>query len=78
MVKAIVDISDEANRIFNIIKAKHGFKDKSEAINLVAEEYGEEMLEPELRPEFVEKMLRIKNQKAIKIGSADDLRKRYE
>jgi len=78
MVKAIIDITDEANRIFNIIKAKHGLRDKSEAINLVAEEYAEEILEPELRPEFVEKMLRIKKQKAIHVGSADNLRKKYD
>ncbi|NCN99388.1 antitoxin [Candidatus Pacearchaeota archaeon CG10_big_fil_rev_8_21_14_0_10_35_219] len=78
MVKAIVNISDEANRIFNILKAKHGLKDKSEAINLMAVEYGEELLEPELRPEFIEKMLKIKEEKAIHVGSVDNLRKLIE
>tara|TARA_Y100000310_G_scaffold319098_1_gene373951 strand:- start:4005 stop:4247 length:243 start_codon:yes stop_codon:yes gene_type:complete len=78
MVKAIIDISDEANRIFNIIKAKHGLRDKSQAINLVAEEYAEEVLEPELRPEFVERMLQIKKEKAVKIGSVNELRKLME
>lgn len=78
MVKAIIDISEEANRIFNIIKAKHGLKDKSMAINLVAESYGEKMLDPELRPEFIQKMIEIKKQKSISVGSIDNLRKRYE
>ena len=48
MVQAIVDISMEANRVLNIIKAKYGLRDKSQAINAMAREYEEEMLEPEL------------------------------
>ena len=35
MVKAIVEINNDANRILNIVKAKENLKDKSEAINLV-------------------------------------------
>ena len=34
-------------------------------------------MEPELRPEFIEEMKRIKKEKYIYIGTADDLRKRY-
>ena len=75
MVKAIIDISEESNQIFNIIKAKHGLRDKSEAINLVAEIYGEKILDQELRPKFVEEMLEIKKQKPIPVGSSDNLRK---
>ena len=78
MVKAIIDISEEANRILNILKAKYGLKDKSHAINIMAEKYEEELLEPQLRPEYVKKAERIINQKAIKIGSIANLRKRYE
>jgi len=33
MVKAIVTIDDRTNRIINIVKAKYGLKDKSQAIN---------------------------------------------
>ena len=36
MVQAIVDISMEANRVLNIIKAKYGLRDKSQAINAMA------------------------------------------
>lgn len=78
MVKAIIDISEGANRVLNMVKAKYGLNDKSEAINVMAEEYGDELLEPELRPEFIEKMGRIQKEPAIKIGSISDLRKRYE
>jgi len=56
MPQAIVNISEEANRVVNIVKAKYGFKDKSQAINQITMEYGSEMLEPELRPEFIERM----------------------
>ena len=41
MVKAIVDISEDANRILNIVKAKEALKDKSDAINLVITIYGQ-------------------------------------
>ncbi|MEM4255111.1 MAG: DUF2683 family protein [Candidatus Norongarragalinales archaeon] len=66
MVQALVNISDHTNRILNVIKAKHGLKDKSQAIDAMATEYEEEILEPEFRPEFVKKIL--KQQELIKKG----------
>ena len=78
MVQAIVDISMEANRVLNIIKAKYGLRDKSQAINAMAREYEEEMLEPELRPEYVKKALKISKEKPIFVGTVENLRKRYE
>jgi len=59
MVQAIVKIDEDANRIINIVKAKYDLKDKSEAINLIAKEYGEGFLEPGLRPEYKKKILKI-------------------
>ena len=67
MVKAIVDISDEANRILNIMKAKENLKDKNEALNLVVTAYGRELLEPELRPEFIAELIKAQSEKTIKI-----------
>lgn len=78
MVKAIVEIDEYANRVLNIVKAKYGLKDKSETINVVVEEYAEDLLEPELRPEYVKKAARIQRQKPIPVGTIKDLRKRYE
>jgi hypothetical protein len=75
MVQAIINIEDHTNRILNIIKAKFGLKDKSEAINLMAEKYEEELLEPELRPEYVEKLKKIRKGKYIQFKSVDELRK---
>ena len=59
MVQAIINIGENTNRILNIVKAKFGLKDKSEAIDLMAEQYGEEILEPELRPEYKTKLTKI-------------------
>ncbi len=77
MVKAMVRISDKANQILNIVKAKYNLNDKSEAIEHIVLEYGGDLLEPELRPEFIEKMKRIQKQKTINVGSIEDFKKRY-
>ena len=78
MVKAIITISDEANRLLNIIKAKYGLNDKSEAINLMAEQYEEEILEPELRPEYIERLDRIERERGIPFKNMAELRKKIE
>lgn len=78
MVQAIVDISDRANRVLNIVKAKYGLKDKSEAINVMAKEYEDDIMEPELRPEYIKKLNNIKKQQGIKFKSVEELRKHIE
>jgi len=78
MVQAMININEEVNRVLNIIKAKYGLKDKSEAINLVVKEYEESFLEPELKPEYVEKLNRIKKQKGIQFKNMAELRKHIE
>ena len=67
MVQAIIEISEHANRIISIVKAKYGLKNKSEAINLMAEQYEEEILELNLRPEYVEKMEKRQKEPTVKI-----------
>ena len=69
MVQAIIKIEDRTNRVLNIVKAKYGLRDKSQAIDLMAEQYQESILEPELKPEFIEKMKRIQKEPNIKIGA---------
>lgn len=78
MVQAIINIKDKANRILNIVKAKYGLKDKSQAIEIMAEQYGEQLLEPELKPEYIEKLQKIKKQKGIRFKSVKELRKQIE
>jgi hypothetical protein len=67
MVKAIVKIDEKANRVLNILKAKYGLRDKSQAINLMARQFETIILEPELRPEFIEEMKRTEKEKTIKV-----------
>ena len=69
MVQAMIKISKEANQILNIVKAKHNLIDKSKAIEKVVLKYGEEMLEPELRPEFIEKMKERQKEPTVKINN---------
>lgn len=72
MVQAVVHIDDRINRVLNIIKAKYGLKDKSEAISLVVSKYEESFLEPELRPEYVEKVKEIESKGKFKQYSTLD------
>ncbi len=67
MVQSLINISEHTNRVLTIVKAKYDLRDKSEAINLVTQAYEEEILEPELRPEFVEKLKNSEKEKKIKI-----------
>jgi len=78
MVQAVINIEDRVNRVLNIVKAKFGLKDKSEAINLVVNEYEESFLEPELRPEYVAKLKKIEKQKGIHFKNISELRKIIE
>ena len=72
MVKAVIDLGDTENRVINIVKAKFGLSNKSEAIEHIINEYSEEFLEPELRPEYIEKLKRIKKTKGIEIDSFEE------
>lgn len=78
MVQAIINIDEKANRVLNIIKAKYGLKDKSEAIMIALTEYENKILEPELRPEFVKKMQKLEKQKGIGFKNITELRKIIE
>ena len=77
MVHAIINIDDRTNKILNIIKVKYGLKDESAAIDFIVAEYEEEILEPELKPEFVEKMKEIMKEEPIDVGTIENLRARY-
>ena len=75
MVQAMINISEQVNQLLNIVKAKYNFKDKSQAIEHVTMKYGEEMLEPELRPEFIEKMKQVAKEKPIRYKNIAEFRK---
>ncbi len=67
MVKAIIEIDKEANRVLNIIKAEYGLKDKSQAINRLAKDFGEIILESNMRPEYIKKLKRIEREGTVSL-----------
>lgn len=75
MPKAVIDLSERANRIVNIVKAKEGLKGKSEAIEKIVEAYEEYILDPGFRPEFVETVQRARKGPARKVKTVRDLLK---
>ena len=77
MVKAIVEIDEEANKVINVLKAQYGLKDKSQAINAMAKQYKVLVLESEVRPEYLKKLEKIRKEPIIRIGNAGDFRKKY-
>lgn len=73
-----MNISERANRVLNIVKAQYGLKDKSQAINVVVGVYEKQLLEPELRAEYVKKLKRIEKEKGIPFRNIAELRKIIE
>jgi len=69
MVQALVKLDENTNRVLNVVKAKYGLKDKGEAIEIVVKRYIESEDEPELRPEFIDKIRQIEKQKNIKVSN---------
>ena len=75
MVQNIIDIDEREDRVINIVKAKYGFKTKSEAISLITKTYEKNFLEPELRPEYLKKLQKIRKGKYLEYNSIEDLKK---
>jgi hypothetical protein len=78
MVQAIVNLGEHEDRLLVIVKGKFGLKNKSEAVNFVINHYGNELLEPKLRPEYKEELLKIDKGKFKRFTSIDNLRKEIE
>lgn len=74
MVNALIQLDSNTNRVLNIVKARYGLKNKGEAIQFVVNEFVGYENEPDLRPEFIERIHEISKQKSIRV---DDFAKRY-
>lgn len=60
MVDARVELDDYTNRVLNVIKAKYDLKNKSQAIQKMADLYGGELVERrEINPEYMEELNQI-------------------
>ncbi|HLY75511.1 MAG TPA: DUF2683 family protein, partial [Planctomycetota bacterium] len=71
--KAVVELSEHANRVVNVVKARDGLKGKSEAIESIVAAYEQKILDPALRPEFVADIRRIRQGKFRRIESLDEV-----
>lgn len=79
MVQAIVNLGEYEDRVLTIVKGKFGLKNKSDAVNLIINKFEEELLEPELRPEFIQKIKRIEKEGKFKtFKNIEELRKDIE
>ncbi len=78
MVQAMIKISEEANHILNIVKARYNLKTKSEAISKIVIECGANILEPGLRPEYLEKLQKLEKEKGVSFKNIAELRKIIE
>ncbi|TLZ52869.1 MAG: DUF2683 domain-containing protein [Methanobacteriota archaeon] len=67
MVQSLIELSEDTNRVLNVIKAKHGLRTKSEAIELVTQAYAEELMEPELRPAYAKKLEKIDGERSVPV-----------
>lgn len=67
-VNVNLKVSDYANRVLGVIKAKYGLKDKGEALNKFAIICGGEFVEPEVSDEYVKKMVSISEDHLKKYG----------
>ena len=74
MVNALIELNENTNRVLNIVKAKYNFRDKGEAVEFIINKYIEHKADPELRPEFIDKIREIEKQKTINVV---DFSKRY-
>ena len=79
MVQAMIEIPEEANQILNIVKARYNLKTKSEAIAKIVIECGENILEPELRTEYLKKLQKIEKEGyGGTFSSIEQLKKKIE
>ncbi len=68
MVYARVVLNDYTNKVLNVIKAKYGLNDKSEALNKFADLYGEKEVKKEVSDKYVKKILKIAKEDYKKHG----------
>lgn len=73
MPKAVVELSEHANRVVNVVKARDGLKGKSEALESIVAAYEETILDPALRPDFAADLQRIRKGKFRKIRSLNEV-----
>ena len=78
MVQIMLDLGEHENKIVNVVKAEFGLSNKNEAIKLIIDKFEQELLEPKLRPKFVEELLKIDKEEGIEFKNMKQLRNMIE
>ena len=78
MVQTMLDLGEHENKIVNVVKAEFGLSNKNEAIKLIIDKFEQELLEPKLRPKFVEELLKIDKEEGIEFKNMKQLRNMIE
>jgi hypothetical protein len=78
MVLYQAKLAEKTDQIIKIVQAKYGLKDKSAAINLIAENFGASILEPKLRPDYVEKLDEFEEEETVFVGTSENFKKKYD
>ena len=78
MVQIMLDLGEHENKIVNVVKAEFGLSNKNEAIKLIIDKFEQELLEPKLRPKFVEELLKIDKEEGIEFKNMKELRNMIE
>ena len=74
----MLDLGEHENKIVNVVKAEFGLSNKNEAIKLIIDKFEQELLEPKLRPKFVEELLKIDKEEGIEFKNMKELRNMIE
>lgn len=74
MPQALVTLSEDSNRILNLVKVKYNLKDKSAAVEAVIEHYVLCEGEPDLKEEFIQRIRKAEKGKFVRV---EDFSKRY-
>lgn len=75
----MINIPKEINQILNIVKARYGLQTKSQAISKVVLSYGQNIIEPELKPEYIKKLKNLEEKgEFIEFNSLNDLKENLE
>ncbi len=79
MVKALINLSENANRVLNVVKARNRLKDKSEAVELVINHYIDCKDESELKQEYLERLEKIeKEDQRIRFKNISEFDKHFK
>jgi len=74
MPQLIVNLGEFEDRVLTIVKGKYGIKNKSEAVNFVIDKFESEILEPQLKPEYIKELNQIQKEPSIQFKSLEELK----